>query len=285
MTPSPIAAAFAIALFGAATGAAHASATIYAANSGSSSTTLFGGDRRLDALGFTGSASTFGDADFTRFTAGSLSNNAGTFGWSDPIGRDMSTAGNAFWANPDRADNATPFLTEPSSSGSLSEVFGSGLGYKNMSYLIDGEDNRDWSMDLLFAAGQFLSADGDATTAELAVLERGGNSDFNLYGIRADGSVTAALFVARGNGGMAGWTLNSLEIDSAQQVYGFGISLDASWTDLVGFRIEALNGFNGPDIIGVGTLATVPAPGAMALLGLAGWVGRGRPRRSHGSPR
>lgn len=91
------------------------------------------------------------------------------------------------------------------------------------------------------------------------------------------------MFVGRGRGGKVGWTLDTLEIGGAQNVVGFGISLDASWTNLKGFRIEAKNGFNGPDIVAVGTGVTVPpplipSPGALGVLGLGGLVAMRRRR-------
>jgi len=241
---------------------------------------MIGGDRRLDTLGFTGTSSVFTDADFTRFTNGSLTNNAGTFGWNATVTRDINTSGNSIWANPDRADNATPFAGEPGAVGTIGEVFGSSMGFKNMSYLIDAEDNRGWTIDLLFGGHSIISADSDASTAEVAFIERGGNSDFKVYGLLADQTTTAALFVSRKMMGATGWSLNSLEIGSAQKVYAVGISLDASWQNLVGLRLEAVASNNGPDILGVGTIATIPAPGAVCALALA-FLTFGRRRRSH----
>ena len=221
-------------------------------------------------MGFIGSATLFGDSNFSTFTDGSLTNNLGTFAWGASITRDMNTGGNAIDGNPDRADNATAFAGEPFGVGTLGEVFGTSLGYRNMSYLIDGEDNRGWSMNLFFGGNRTISADSDDSTVEVSVLERGGNSDFNVYGILADQSTTSALFVSRGLTGQTGWSLNSLEIGGAQNVYGVGISLDSSWTNLIGLRIEALSNFNGPDIVAVGTAAAVPGPASLCLLALLG---------------
>lgn len=152
---------------------------------------------------------------------------------------------------------------EASKKGTMGDVFGSFGGpnpYKNMSYIIDGEDNGAYRFDLLFALpGSLLSADANSSTVELSILERGGNSDFNVYGINADGSLTGALFVGRGKGASVGWSLDTLEIGGAQTVFGFGIS-HASWKNLKGVRLELLGTFNGPDIVAVGSVATSPAP-------------------------
>ena len=259
-----------------------AAPTIYAANAGTTSSTLHGGDRELNRLGFVGTSSTMTGGDFLRWNDGKLTNNAGTFGWTDLVPRDVNSA-NVYTGNPDRSDGSTPLPTEAGKKCTMKDVFGSFNGYKNMSYIIDGEDNGAYCFDLLYSNGHTISADNSASTVELSILERGGNSDFNVYGIRADGLLTSAMLVSRSKGGKVGWKLDTLEIAGAQDVFGFGISLDASWTNLKGFRIEAKNGVNGPDIVAVGTGATlppplVPAPGALGVLGLAGLVA-GRRRR------
>jgi hypothetical protein len=252
-------------------GAADADVVLRAANSATTSSTLVGGDRRLDALGFVGSPTQFGDAHFSVFGDGLLANNLGTFLWNDPIPRDMTASGNSVWSNPDRAVGSTPYSLEGSGAGTLAEVFGTSLGFRNMSYLIDAEDNRAWFMDLLFHTGYSLLADGDGTTVELAVLERGGNSDFRIYGIRADASLTEAIFVPRSATGAVGWSLRSLEISNPQPVHGVGISVPVDWNAIVGLRIEALSSYNGPDIVGVAAMAVIPAAPAIApLLFIAG---------------
>jgi hypothetical protein len=261
-----------------------AAPTIYAANAGTTSSTLHGGDRELHRLGFLGTSSTMTGADFLRWSDGSLTNNAGTFGWTALVPRDVKSA-NVYTGNPDRADSSTPLPAEAAKKGTMKDVFGSFNGYKNMSYIIDGEDNGAYCFDLLYGNGHVINADNNTSTVELSILERGGNSDFNVYGIRADGSLTSAMFVSRSKGGKVGWTLDTLEIGRAHEVFGFGISLDASWQNLKGFRIEAKNGFNGPDIVAVGTSATVPpplvpAPGALGVLGIGSVIAMRRQRRS-----
>jgi MYXO-CTERM domain-containing protein len=255
----------------------HAGVT-YKVDQASTSSTLHGGDRELNALGFAGTSDVFTNMNFLKWGDGSLTNNAGTYGWNAAIARDMNSSNN-YSANPDRADGASAYMGEGGSTGALKEVFGSfGSGYKNMSWIIDGEDNGAWTLDLLFKAGQNITVDGDNSTVELAVLERGGNSDFKVYGIREDGSLTSSLFVSRTATGKTGWTLDTLEIAGAQHVHGVGISLDQSWGTLKGIRLKATSDHSGPDIVAVGAVCAVPAPGAMALLGLAGLAGVRRRR-------
>lgn len=261
---------------------AFAAPTIYAAKSSGTTSVLHGGDRELQTLAFTGTASTMVGADFLRWNSGSLTNNAGTYGWNDLVPRDVNGA-NLYTGNPDRSDGSTSMPAEASKKGTMKDVFGSFNGYKNMSYIIDGEDNGAYHFDLLFAPGSLLSADANASTVELSILERGGNSDFHVYGINANGTLTSAIFVGHAKGASVGWSLDTLEIAGAQTVFGFGISLDASWKNLKGFRLEALSGFNGPDIVAVGSTAAspqpiIPAPSSLGLLGIAA-VGSCRRRR------
>ncbi|MCA9285629.1 MAG: hypothetical protein KDA22_10455 [Phycisphaerales bacterium] len=249
-------------------------------DSAATSTTLFGGDRRLDAMGFLGLGQSFGNDNFLVWDNGALTSNGLTYGWSDAVPRDMGTSGNVWEANPDRADAATPFAGEGSSTGTIGEVFGAfGAGYKNLSWILDGEGPTPWTLDLFFAPGQWLLADDNALTVELALLERGGNSDFNVYGIRTDNTLTPALHLARASMTSAGWSLDTLEIGGGQPVYGAGISLDASWGALRGFRVEGLPGFGGPDLVAIGSAWPVPAPGVTVILAAGGLMGATRWRR------
>ncbi|MBC7771471.1 MAG: PEP-CTERM sorting domain-containing protein [Pyrinomonadaceae bacterium] len=261
-----------------ASGAASASTIQYGMNAAATSTTLHGGNREMISMGFNSNPTVFNGGNFLNFTDGSLTNNVGTFGWTAPIPRDMNGSNNNS-GNPDRADSASAYTGEGGSTGTLAEVFGPfGSGYKNLSYIIDGEDNGSWVLDLLFAPGQTLSADASNSTIELAVLERGRNSDFNIYGITAGRTFTAPVFVPRANVTAAGWTLDTLEIDGAQNVGGVGLSLDSSWTNLIGFRIQSQSAFNGPDIVAIATASPIPAPSSIALLSLGGLFAKRRRR-------
>jgi hypothetical protein len=256
-----------------ASGAAHASFALYGVNSKATSTTLHGtGDRQLNQLGFVGNSTLFTDADLTRFDGGSLVCNKGPYSWADEAQRDMNTKSHGCWANPDRADVSSPFTGEAGSTGRLNEVFGSPLGYKNLSWIIDGEDNRTYTLDLHLSALNHFTVDSDPSTIEFAFLERGGNSDIAVQGITGFDDngmpiLTPAIVITRKQTTRAGWTLNTLEIGGAQQVEGAGLSLPSEWGTLVGVRLENRKGFNGPDIVAV---AMIPTPGSAALAGLAG---------------
>lgn len=265
-----------------ASGSAFAAITPYAVTSAGTSTTLFGsGDRRLNTLAFSGSSTVMTNADFVRFSGGRLVSNKGPFGWTDLGDRDMNTAGNATDGNPDRADLSTPLTGEASSKGAISEVFGSSLGYKNLSWIVDGEDAGSYTLDLYLNNVSAFTPDASNSTIELAVLERGGNSDFTIQGITGFNNSGAPILspsyhVLRSQTGYAGWTLDTLEIGGAQNVHGVGLSLPQEWGQLVGVRISAVASDNGPDIVAVGM---VPSPGAVTLAGMAGLLAAGRRRK------
>lgn len=254
-----------------AAGAAEAGVVIHGVKSSATTTVMHGGDRELLTMGFNGASTVFTGDNFLNFTDGQLHNNHGVYGWTDLIGRDVNHLNNHH-ANPDRADVSSAYLAENDAKGTLREVFGpfggvrGGGGYKNMSYLIDGEDTASWTLDLFFGDGLYIDVDDDNDTVELALLERGRNSDLKVYGIREGGSLTEGVVINRSKFDAAGWTLDTLEIAESQSVGGVGLSLDEDWGRLIGFRFKALDSYNGPDLIAVGTPTPVPAPGSAALL-------------------
>jgi hypothetical protein len=247
--------------------------------------------------------------DFLRFNDGYLYEPAHTknvapdspvhlYAWNDYQHRDTATSGNYEVFSPDRTDTATPYINEGTDGGSLVETFGpftSGAStFKNMSYLQDGEAvndggnvNEPYYVDLLFGEGFTLSGDGDDTTVEIALLERGGNSKMRVYGILQrntlpinpyDNASQAAIdsynpvltqdsILADDAAGTFNslWTMDTLEISSAQGVRGYGLSID--WENLVGIRVMADTGytFSGPDLVAVGA---VPEPASLSLLGV-----------------
>ncbi|MGH7242257.1 MAG: exosortase-dependent surface protein XDP2 [Phycisphaerales bacterium] len=181
---------------------------------------------------------------------------------------------NLYTGNPDRSGSSTRFPAEANKRSTMNDVFGWFNGSKHMPYIIDGEDSGSYHFDLSLAPGHLVSADNSASTVELGVLQQGGNSGFNVYGINAEGSLTGVKFVGRSNGARVRRTLDTLEIDGAQTVGGVGIALDATWKKLRGFRIETLSGFDGPDIVAVGTRLVslpplIPGPASLGLLALA----------------
>lgn len=250
--------------------------------------------------------------DFLDFNNGLLHNNHGTYTWNQGIGIEKGT--NTMNFNPDRGDNATPFAGENTGGGypqanvgTLAEVFGAsttgltpsytlsgntvvpglpsvpGKTYKNMANLLDGEDGASgYYTDLLFGNGKEYSSTGDLTHVDVTVMERGGNSNFDVYGLVSDGhggyTKTSDFIRIKSQASTLGnntvYDLNSLEIGDTQPVVAYGISLPKAWANLVGFEIGTMDtsytGYNGPDIVAVGVTSDgfIPEPAFYQLSGL-----------------
>jgi hypothetical protein len=240
------------------------------------------GDRTLDSVGFLGSPTVMTPGSIMPFVDGTLSYGNHSYGWNTPAPRDMSTAGNAYPGNPDRADHSSHYAGEAGNTGTLAEVF----GVNNLSHIIDGEGGG-YQIDLFFAPGQVVKDDGDASTIEFAIFERGWNSKIAIQGIYEDGigdnlEYTSPIVLTPNDFTYAGWKINTLEIGEDQKVVGAGISVDMFGQipgDYIGFRVVSQESYEGPDIVGIRAQNNlIPAPGALALLGAAG-LGLTRRRR------
>jgi len=244
-------------------------------------TTLDGnGDRTLDSVSFIGSPTVMTPATWLNWNDGSLGygNNA-SFGWANPVPRDMNTSEHTYPGNPDRADKSTPYAGEAQKTGTLKEVFGG----NNISHIIDGE-GKGYKLDLYFEPGKIVQDDGDGDTVEFCLFERGWNSSIGVAGIYMDGNTlkyTSYIQLTPDDETYAGWKINTLEIEKEQKVVGAGLSVDMFGAphDYIGFSLLADKHSQGPDIVAVRAQNNVvPTPGAAALLGLAGLTATRRRR-------
>lgn len=272
------------ALITAAAGSAHAATiAVHPINLSTTSSMLSpAGDRCLTSMSFLGSSTTFTDANFTRFNAGALTDATGSFTWDSSVERGVGQRSRLWACTPDRADLATRLSGEPDATGTLGEVFGKSLGYKNLSWIIDGKSKRTYTLDLALSRENFFTPDNDPSTVELSILERGGDSDVAIYGITGYNEsgapiLTAPYILTRKQTTPAGWSLDTLRTSRSQRVEGAGISLPSEWGTVIGIRLENQKKFNGADIVGVGI---IPAPGSAALLGLAALTATKRRRRA-----
>lgn len=249
------------------------------------------GNRTFVETGFEGTSFKFTTDNISKFADGKLKftsdNVTYQYGWTDVIPSDLGS-GNVYPLNPDRGDTATPFAGEPV-GGTLEEVFGSG----NLAYLLDGESDVKWTLDLLFETGFGIVADGDDETIDLLMLERGGNSMVGVRAILADHTLSQDLIVNfrtsgtnYGIDGKGGWTdyeLNTTEIGGAQKVAGVGIDLSAfgltTGAEVIGFqyfvnRDTGVLKFDGPDFLGfiatqeLQEVNVVPEPSTLVLASL-----------------
>lgn len=242
--------------------------SISAIGSGVSNTTLPKQDVFV-TTGYTSGGTTFDKASFEVWNDGSITNNQGTYGWTQNVNIET---GNAIAGNPDRGDDSASFA----GNTSLSNVFSN--SNKNLNWIIDGEGvTPDYTLDLMFGSGQTLVA--NSGQAHLLVLERGMNSGMRIYGLyqtNAGVSTTSSYIdLAANQQTTAGFSIDTTEIDGGQRVGGWGVDTSSlysatSGAGLLGYRFVATQalGHNGPDLVGVASMNPVPEPGTIAALGL-----------------
>jgi hypothetical protein len=253
----------------------------YAIKDFHSTAAVANGDRAFVSTGFVGSSYTMNSSNIGFFQDGALHVGTHNYNWNDDIRGDFGS-GNSYALNPDRGDNATHFAGESNAqkSGTLHEVF----GQSNLAYLLDGESNVEWSLDLKYGAGGFITYNSGSNSPELMMMERGRNSSINVQAILAGGALSNTFLLdfhsGAGKSGLADYTLDTTEIAGAQSVGGIGLSLDAfgvpNGTKIYGYRFSVNNApgntFDGPDFMGfvAGQTAptAVPEPASMAVLGL-----------------
>lgn len=238
-----------------------------------------GDELSLVSLTMTGTGVVFTEEDFQRWEDARLATGGKTYGWIDPIKRDMNTSGNKYAVNPDRRDNAKPMAGESSSTGTLREVFTA----RPLDYILDSEDCASWSLDLKLGNGQYIKSDKNSKTPEIAILERGMNSDLKVKAIVSNGgqiTTTKSVFLSRTAQRYTNFKMDTLEIAGAQKVGVWGLSLDSFGPiegQVIGLQISSDASYGGPDLVGVATNA-VPEPGTMIALG-AGLAALARRRR------
>lgn len=250
-------------------------------------------------VGYTFNASNVGHFDDGRLMFGpSVTSPTVTYNWNDWVPADLGGFDNNLW-DPDRGDTATAYADEPGLHVRLNEVVTTG----NISRVFDGElgsSGTNAYLQLYFGNGSYLQSDGVYNTPELVLLERGANSGVWVRAIRDNHTYTDAISVnfrtsgstydsrsglnVPGKGGSTGFSLDTLEINSAQSVSGVGVDLRAfgitNTTDrIIGYEIwfDGGNTFtNGPDIHGFFlSREPTPVPEGSSLLALSGFLAGG----------
>jgi hypothetical protein len=209
------------------------------------------------------------------FRDGSLTTNNQTFGWTDAISIE-NTAGNIWTQNPDRGDSSTPFGGEAGGKGTLKEVFETA----NLNRILDGEENRTFTMNLLYGYGRYVLTGTDTMVPDLLVLERGNNSKLAVRAILEGGALSNSVLLDMrtvGKGALTGYSIDTLEIGGSQPVTGLGMDVSAfglaTGTRVYGYQFFADNlnrgNLSGPDFKAYfGPQQPVPEPATLAVLGV-----------------
>ncbi|MGB3757025.1 MAG: exosortase-dependent surface protein XDP2 [Rivularia sp. (in: cyanobacteria)] len=154
------------------------------------------------------------------------------------------------------------------------------LGNNNLNKIIDTEDTGNFAMDLFFDSDIRANDQG---LDSLFFWERNMNSDLEIFALNNDGNILGDVFklerkVSKKN--PAGFSIDTLEIGSAQAVGSWGVSFaDLGLGDneiLSGIKVISKEGFNGPDFKVIARkssgpdfvqAAKVPEPGS--IIGLS----------------
>jgi hypothetical protein len=179
-------------------------------------------------------------------------------------------------ASTDRGDNATaPGGREVSGlNNPTGDDIAAYLGNTNLNNIIDVEDGKSMKLNLFFQETIFADNTG---LDNLFFWERGMDqysaSDLSVQAIDASGNLIGdALVLNRNAKQYAGFSIDTLEIASAQQVGTWGLKLSQlGVTSAAGIRVMADYNMNGPDfkvMARSSPAASVPEPATLAGLGL-----------------
>jgi hypothetical protein len=179
-------------------------------------------------------------------------------------------------AGADRGDEANAPLPPKDNltlaDGNLAAAY---LGSKNLNNIIDTEDKGFFTFDVTFDGIVGRSQNG---FDNLFFYERGGNSDIEVQALDDSGKAIGDKFkITRNLWTPAGYSIDTLEVNTAQAVGSYGVSFAQLGLDTLGItaikrvRISAEDNFNGPDFkVFAATLieeTEIPEPTTMLGLG------------------
>ncbi len=176
------------------------------------------------------------------------------------VSNDLWTGGNTGAASADKGDLATVGLSKEEINNN--DVVAA-LGNLYLSSIIDTEDSGKFTIDLSF----------NKAVDNLFLWERGQNSQLKIQALDAGGNLIGNLLkLDSQNWQYAGYKLDTLEINGAQNVGSKGVSLADLGVSapISGLRVISKTGYNGPDWKVVGSAVSVPEPATLAGLGLVG---------------
>lgn len=158
------------------------------------------------------------------------------------------------------------------------------VGNTNLNNIIDTEDNGGFKINLFFK--NLIKADQTGLD-NLFFFERGMNSDLRVQAIDAAGNLIGnSLNLLRGQQMGLGYQINTTEINGAQNVGGWGVSLlQLGVQQAAGIQVFAQDSFDGPDFKVIARQNTQPVPEPASLMGLGLMAGlfcvRRRVKSSH----
>lgn len=199
--------------------------------------------------------------------------------FNDDIKKNENNSGAA---STDRGDSAiTPDKIAESENPRADEITAY-LNTRNLNNILDSEDKGTFEINLFFDS--VLKEDNSGLDS-IFFWERGMNSDLFVQGIDAKGNVINPnikykITETRQGVNNAGYMIDTKEIDHAQNVGSWGLSLkDLGVTSLSGIRVSALGEtFNGPDFKVVAR--SVPEPANVMGLGVIATLAVLRRRQS-----
>lgn len=176
-------------------------------------------------------------------------------------------------ASTDKGDKATSPLPVSGMNNPTGSEVAAFLGNRNLSNIIDTEDNGSFKMNLFFEKAVVADKTG---LDSLFFWERGMNSNFDVQAIDKQGNLIGNLLkLNHSTQNYAGYAIDTMEIASAQKVGSWGVNLNAlGVTSLAGIQVIA-NGSssNGPDFKVVAReTRSVPEPGTIGALLFTGLV-------------
>lgn len=222
----------------------------------------------------------------------------------DPTKVETSTPGknanNTGGISTDKGDKASSPMPVSGLNNPTNAEVAAFLGNKNLSNIIDTEDNSPgknsasfFTLDLAFDT--LIKEDGTGLDS-LFFWERGfdyynpntGNSDLGVQAIDENGNLVGNFIkLKRSEQTYAGFSLDTTEIGETQKVGSWGVNLaQLGVSSFKGIRLSADNGYNGPDFKVVARSATAKTPEPATLLGLgvvfgaASLVGRRSQKRT-----
>ncbi len=177
-------------------------------------------------------------------------------------------------ASTDKGDKATSPMPVSGMNDPTGAEIASFLGNRNLSNIIDTEDSGSFKMNLFF--DKAVAADKTGLDS-IFFWERGMNSNLNVQAIDKQGNLIGNLLkLNHKTQKYAGYTIDTMEIASAQKVGSWGINMnELGVTSLAGIQVIA-NGSssNGPDfkVMARETSRSIPEPGTVGALLLTGFV-------------